>query len=181
MTREPYERHEHIEEGPHYEERVTHDVGAEAQQASFQATQFIWLIAGIVEALIALRVFLKLIAANPSNSFAQLIYGITDVLLLPFFGLTGTPSSGDVVLEIPAIIAMVVYALFFWVVAKLFQLAFMQTRARSVTTREEHGPAVHEHVAEPVVEEHVVYEEEPEVVEERVVREERVVHDHDHV
>lgn len=76
--------------------------------------QLIWLIAIIVEVLIGFRVFLKLIGANPESGFASFIYGITAPILAPFAGLTSTPSANGAVLEISSIIAMVVYAILFW-------------------------------------------------------------------
>ncbi len=76
--------------------------------------QLIWLIAIIVEVLIGFRVFLKLIGANPESGFASFIYGITAPILAPFAGLTSTPSANGAVFEISSIIAMVVYAILFW-------------------------------------------------------------------
>lgn len=164
LTDEPVERHEHIhvsapethvvhdhvvtevepvvaqqvvyEADPVYQERVVRDVGAEERMVLNKATQFIWLIGGLVEGLIAMRVFLKLIAANPNSAFARLIYGITDLLVWPFVGLTATPTAGGMVLEIPSLIAMIVFAVGFYILVKLIWLFFEQPRARSVTTYE---------------------------------------------
>jgi hypothetical protein len=82
----------------------------------------VWLIAIVLEILIGFRVFLKLIAANPESGFASFIYNITAPFLLPFAGLTATPSANGVVLEISSIIAMGVYALLFWLVVYVIHL-----------------------------------------------------------
>jgi hypothetical protein len=82
----------------------------------------VWLIAIILESLIGFRVFLKLIAANPESGFASFIYNITAPFLLPFAGLTSTPSANGVVLEISSIIAMGVYALLFWLAVYVLHL-----------------------------------------------------------
>jgi hypothetical protein len=159
LTDEPVERHEHVHvtttpethvvqdhvvtevepagvyaDEPVYQERIVQDVGSEERQVLNKATQFIWLIGGLVEGLIAMRVFLKLIAANPNSTFANLIYNLTDLLLWPFVGLTATPTANGMVLEIPSLIAMIVYAVAFYVFVKLLWLLFEQPRARSVTT-----------------------------------------------
>jgi hypothetical protein len=97
-------------------------------------TQLVWLVFGVLIALIALRVFLKLIAANPGSPFADLVYSFTDLFLWPFFGLTATPAAGGMVLEIPSIIAIFVYTLIAWVIVKLIWLFFYRTPTRSVTT-----------------------------------------------
>jgi hypothetical protein len=44
---------------------------------TFKITQLIWLFLGILESLIALRIGLKLISANPESPIVALIYGLT--------------------------------------------------------------------------------------------------------
>jgi hypothetical protein len=108
----------------------------EAERAfTFKATQLIWLGLGILEVLLALRVFLKLIAANPGNAFAALLYRFTDLFLLPFAGLTATPSAGGMVLEIHTLIAMVVYALAAWALERIVWLVFYRPREHEVVTQ----------------------------------------------
>ena len=179
MTQEPYERHEHVQISPHYEERVIHDLSAEQRQILNRFTQLIWLVAAVVEVLILIRVMLKLIAANPASLFAQVIYGITDLFLFPFFGLTAMPAAGGSVLEVPALIAMIVYFFAFWVLVKLIWLVFEWPRARSIVTVQSE-PVVEERVVyeQPVIREEVVHEE-PVVHQEHIVREKRIIHEHD--
>ena len=62
-------------------QEVVQDLGFEREQTLNRLSQFIWLLFGILEGLILIRVFLKLIAANPANPFARLIYGLTDLFL----------------------------------------------------------------------------------------------------
>lgn len=102
---------------------------------TFKVTQLIWLIFGIIEGLILIRVVLKLIAANPAAPFAAFIYAVTEPFLQPFIGLTGTPSAGGVVLELSSIIAVIVYALLAWLIVKIIDIAFYSPRARRVTSQ----------------------------------------------
>ena len=120
-----------------YREHRVRDVAAERQQILYKIIQFIWLIVGVLEGLIGLRVILKLIAANPESPFASLVYNFTWLFLWPFLGLTATPSAGNVVLEIPSIIAMIVYALVAWVFVSLVRLIFERYSTRSVSVYEE--------------------------------------------
>ncbi len=90
----------------------------------YKLTDLIWLLTGILEGLIGIRILLKLIAANPAAGFAQFIYSITGFFLTPFVGLTATPSAGGSVLELSSIIAMMVYALIAWIVVRVLWLAF---------------------------------------------------------
>jgi hypothetical protein len=108
---------------------------------SFKATQWIWLGLGIVEALIGLRIVLKLIAANPESPFAAFIYNVSAIFLYPFAGLVGTPAAGGVVLELSSIIAMLVYALLAWGLERIVWVIFYRPRGSVVgvtqtTTRE---------------------------------------------
>ncbi len=119
-------------------ERVVEQSPSTRQIVVSRSAKFIWLVFGIIIGLIAIRVVLKLIAANAVNAFASFIYSITDVFLAPFFGLTATPAtSTGMVLEIPALIAMVVYALLAFVLVRLLYILFADTsRRRRVQTVE---------------------------------------------
>ena len=114
-------------------EQVTRDVAAERRLGLFQVTRIVWTILGILEILLGLRFMLKLIAANPDSGFAAFMYGITGPFVAPFTGLVGTPSSGEMTLEVTTLIAMAVYALFFWVVLRVVEIAAYRSIARTVT------------------------------------------------
>ncbi|MBE3037206.1 MAG: YggT family protein, partial [Chloroflexi bacterium] len=107
---------------------------------TFKATQLVWLLFGILEALLALRFGLKLIGANPASPFAVFIYGFTSLFLFPFEGLTGTPAAGGMVLEISTVIAMVVYALIGWALERIIWVIFYRPRGpvTQTTTTDEH-------------------------------------------
>ena len=90
----------------------------------FRVTQLNWLVFGVIEAVIGLRVLFKLVAANPDNPFANLVYSITDLFLVPFQGLVADPGANGMVLEVSSIIAMLVYALIGAGIAKLIWVLF---------------------------------------------------------
>ncbi len=138
----PVERNESYrasrEPGSEYEEHVVYDVAAERRQMAIRINQIVWLILGIIEGLIAIRVLLRLIGANPRNPFASFIYALTSLFLAPFFGLTGEPSADGLVLEVSSLIAMLVYLLFFWVVTRVVWLVYNRPSARHISTYERH-------------------------------------------
>jgi len=107
---------------------------------TFKATQLVWLFLGILEALLGLRFFLKLIAANPASPIAVFIYGFTGLFLLPFAGLTGTPQAGGMILEFSTVIAMLVYALIGWALERLIWVIFYRPRGpvTQTTTTDQH-------------------------------------------
>ncbi len=104
----------------------------EGRIAAIKLTQFIWLLFGLLEALIALRIGLKLIGANPANPFAAAVYGLTGLFLWPFAGLVGTPRAGGLVPEISSPIGLLVYALGAWALVKLIWLLFYRPTDRTV-------------------------------------------------
>ena len=119
------------------------DPQQERQIFTFKATQVVWLLFGILEALIALRIILKLIGANAASPIAAFIYSITSLFLLPFAGLTGTPAAGSMVLEISSVIAMVVYALIAWGLERALYVIFYRPSGSTVgitktTTTDKH-------------------------------------------
>lgn len=108
--------------------RVHATVEAEQRRGLLKLTQFVWLGFGVLEALIGLRILLKLIAANPDNPFAQFIYSITDLFLWPFVGLTRTPAAQGIVLEIHSIIALFVYALLSVLIGRMIRIIFSRPK-----------------------------------------------------
>ena len=119
-----------------HHQKIVEDVGARRRQNINRLEQFIWLMFGILEALIGLRFFLKLIAANPDSPFARLVYDFTDLFMWPFASLTISPSAGGMVLETSAIIAMIVYAMLAWVLVSIVHILFVHSQARNVTVYE---------------------------------------------
>jgi len=120
-----------------------HEQGRGQRVATFKATQMIWLLLGLLEASIALRVVFKLIAVNAANQFAKLLYGVTNIFVAPFKSLVGNPTSGNNVLEITSIIAMLVYLLIAWGIERIVYVLFYRERGTvSVrqTTVAEHTP-----------------------------------------
>jgi hypothetical protein len=112
---------------------------------SFKVTQLVWLLFGVLEALIALRIGLKLIGANPESPIVALIYGLTFLFLFPFEGLITSPTIGGMVLEISSMFAMLIYALIAWVVERTVWLIFYRPRGPVVavtetSTSESHSP-----------------------------------------
>jgi len=101
---------------------------------TFKITQLIWLFLGILEALIALRIGLKLIGANPESPIVALIYGFTYLFLFPFEGMTATPAAGGMVLELSSFFAMLIYGLIGWAVERIVWVLFYRPRGPVVGT-----------------------------------------------
>jgi len=105
------------------------DPYAAKRRNASRVVQAIYLVFGVIEALIAMRIVLHALGANPSAGFAQLVYGLTAPLVAPFAGLFGNPQANGSLLELQSIVALVVYALVAWVLGKLAWLMFGETRS----------------------------------------------------
>jgi hypothetical protein len=117
--------------------------GRGQRYATFKATQLIWLMLSLLEAVLAMRFVFKLIGVNSANLFATLLYGFTHFFVAPFASLTGAPSAEGMVLEISTLIAMVVYLLMAWALERIVYVLFYRPRgAVSVrqTTVLDHTP-----------------------------------------
>jgi uncharacterized membrane protein len=114
-------------------EQVTTDVAAERRLGLFQITRILMTVLGVLEILLGTRFVLHLIGANAASGFAQFIYGFSGLFIAPFTGLVGTPTSGGTTLEVTTLIAMAVYALFFWIVLRIIPIAVDRPSARTVS------------------------------------------------
>lgn len=72
--------------------------------------------------MIAIRLILKLLAANPDAAFAAFIYNLSAPFVAPFQGIFATPQAQGSVLEIFSLLAILVYALVGYGLARLVQI-----------------------------------------------------------
>jgi uncharacterized protein YggT (Ycf19 family) len=88
---------------------------------------FIYLIFGTLEALIGIRVILKLLAANPQAGFTRFMYDVTAPFVYPFQGIFPTPQSNGSVLEFSSLLAIVVYALLAYLIVRIIEVVDRRT------------------------------------------------------
>lgn len=106
------------------------EVSERSVSGSTLAQRIIWYIAGILLALLAFRFVLTLLGANPNNAFANFIYETSQPFVSPFFGLFSYELEYGVSrFEIFTLVAMAVYALVAWGLARLFTLKDPEPRA----------------------------------------------------
>jgi uncharacterized membrane protein len=109
------------------------DPYAGRRATSIKIPRAIYLIFGLIEALLVIRFVLKALGANAEAGFAQLVYGVTGPLVAPFLGLFGTPQAASAaVLEVHTLIALVIYGLIAWLLVRGAWLAFGEARTASV-------------------------------------------------
>jgi hypothetical protein len=114
---------------------TTHDPFQQRRYIASKLVQTIHLLFGAIGALIAIRVVLRLLGANPTATFAEWINGVTYWLTAPFAGLFSTPVVAGNVLEVNALVALVVYALLAWMLGRLAWLLLGETRTGLIAQR----------------------------------------------
>jgi YggT family protein len=87
--------------------------------------QVIYFIASAIGVLILMRFVLLMLGANPANGFANFIYTVSAFFVRPFLSLFGgDPQYGNSVFEFSSLVAIAVYFLVAWGIAKLFTLLY---------------------------------------------------------
>ncbi|MFA9288949.1 MAG: hypothetical protein ACEQSA_03655 [Weeksellaceae bacterium] len=100
------------------------------KKAIFRTYQVIWYILGVIEILLAFRILLKMMGANPASGFAAVVYALSDPFALPFYGVLGVTYAGNNIFEWTTFIAMAVY----WVIA--YGIIYMLQIMRPTTPAE---------------------------------------------
>jgi len=95
-----------------------------AKEPSYHNAQhIIYYIAGAIDVLLLFRLIFKMTGANPSSGFVSFIYDFSNFFVSPFraiFGNTTAPGAETTaVFEPSALIAIIVFALLAWGIAKL--------------------------------------------------------------
>lgn len=94
----------------------------DAKKAIFRTYQVVWYILGVIEVLLAFRIILKLLGANPLSGFTYFVYSVSNPFALPFAGILGISAGGGMVFEWSTLIAMTVYAIVTYGIVMLMQL-----------------------------------------------------------
>jgi uncharacterized protein YggT (Ycf19 family) len=91
-----------------------------------RAMDLIYLVFGVIDGLLLIRVVLKLLGANTTAAFTQWVYNVTAFFLAPFRNLLPTIGNDQSQLEMSVIVAILVYALIAWVMARLMAIIFFR-------------------------------------------------------
>ncbi len=89
----------------------------------YRGTQVVWYVLGIIEALLALRFVLKLLAANSSAAFTSFVYTLSYPFVAPFQAVFNTTRVSASTFEWTTILAMFIYWLLAIAILKLFVMS----------------------------------------------------------
>lgn len=98
-------------------------VAEDAADGRIVAKRVVWYVAGVMIALLALRVVMLMLGANREAGFVDFVYALSGVFAAPFAGIFPAPTyGGQFFFDSASVVAIVVYALVAWGIAKLFTL-----------------------------------------------------------
>ena len=120
------------EAGQVYEHRTVDEPGvppAESEVVStfnpgWRAVQLVYLIFGVIDGLLVIRLILKLLGANPTAGFSNWVYNFTAFFLAPFKNILPTIGTAESQLEMSVALAILVYALLGWALGRLVVIIF---------------------------------------------------------
>ncbi len=113
------------------EDEVPQPVATKQQLGNYAVVhQLIYTFLGIVQTLLIIRFFFRLLGANPKSGIVAAVYGITNVLMQPFWLIFPTQRAVGAVLEWSVLVGMVFYALFAWLIVKFLEIGITAEATR---------------------------------------------------
>ncbi len=94
------------------------------QEIVIRVTALIQLGSSLLNLMIVLRYLLDVLQASPVNTFAKLIYSVTEPFVSIFEGLTRSHLFRDLALELNTLFAIVAYSALAWVAGRLVRILF---------------------------------------------------------
>lgn len=94
-----------------------------ARSSYYRTGNIVYIIFGLLELLLLFRFVFLLLGANPNSGFVSFIYGLSEVFVMPFYGIFGQVNTSAATLDPATLIAMVVYAILGWVILRIVAAA----------------------------------------------------------
>lgn len=92
-------------------DRVVEDEAGDRLSMLDMLSRVIWFLTGLLLVGLVFRFILKATGANTGSSFVSFVYNATAAFVAPFRGIFSDSVSGNNVLEVSTIVAIVVWAL----------------------------------------------------------------------
>lgn len=111
---------------------------SEKKKSEFRVSAAPWVLLGIVEVLLILRLIFKWINMDPEGQFADIVYGFSGMLLTPVKAVVPLPTAEGAVFEWTTLLSIVFYALLFAVIVLVVK--WIQDR-KNAKDPSRHAPA----------------------------------------
>jgi uncharacterized protein YggT (Ycf19 family) len=90
----------------------------------YYARRIVSLLFGILAVLIALRIVLLLLVANPGNAIVDFVYSVSEPFVAPFRGIFRFDEvvAGDAALDIAAVVALIGWLLIYLLIMAILRI-----------------------------------------------------------
>lgn len=86
--------------------------------------RYIKYFLGLFEVLLAVRIVLKFLAANPKAVIVDLVYKMSDIIIYPFSGIfKNAYLTGGGIVDVVAISAMIGYPILVYIIVEIIYMA----------------------------------------------------------
>ncbi|HYF05150.1 MAG TPA: YggT family protein [Patescibacteria group bacterium] len=114
---------------------------------SYRGMRFVQYVLGIIEGVLALRLFLRLFGANAAAAFTDFVYTLSAPLVQPFISVFRVQQVEGMVFEWTTVLAMVVYWLIAEAIIRLIAIRDQPARTETVIgMRPQDGGVITKHV-----------------------------------
>jgi len=124
MTEQELRRSQHLQ----VEEQKRRVEAANQNSAIARIVRIEYFLFGVLELLLALRIVLRALGANPNNAFGSLVYGLSEPFVALFSTLFANPTINGAVIEVTTIVAMIAYAILAWLIGRIIWLTLSRPR-----------------------------------------------------
>lgn len=91
---------------------------------AYSLARYIKYFLGLFEVLLAARVVLKFLAANPKAVIVDLVYKVSDIIIYPWSGIfKNAYLTGGGVVDVVAISAMIGYPILVYIILEIIYMA----------------------------------------------------------
>ena len=77
-------------------------------------------VLAVIVFFLGFRIIFQLFSANPNTPFVAWIYDVSSVIMSPFRGIFPSQAIGESLFDLPAFIALLIYAVVIQVIINLF-------------------------------------------------------------
>lgn len=105
-------------------ETIIEDRSYNAARTEYQGqrtNQFIWYVAGVINALLALRIIFLALGARETG-FTSFLYSLTAPLSAPFRGIFPAPIVEGAYFDTASLVAIIIYSLIAWGIQSLIDV-----------------------------------------------------------
>jgi hypothetical protein len=108
---------------------------------NYQAVRVVRYVTEVLEVLLVIRFFLKLLGASAHAPFTVLVYGLTELFVLPFSGIFGRPAGAGLVFESSSFVSILIYPLLGWAVTVLVRIRTARRHPLERASRDSESPS----------------------------------------